>query len=325
MKWVIWICLGALIGNVARADEYELDMDAVTDAVNEWAGENLDENFLKALQAGDRAQVQQFLTNFQSQLQGDSVLDLAALKTAANTVLPLLEMHPETQPYAAWLATRLDYLEVAEELNLSARATTNALNTATNVAASLTNVPAAVVAVDTNPPIEIERQVWKKKLAARPLPKGAQALVEKLKPVFAEERIPPELIWIAEVESSFDSEAKSPIGAAGLFQLMPATAREYGLRRWPRDQRYQPVPSSRAAAKYLFALHRKFKDWPLAVAAYNAGAGNVQRLLDRQRARTFEEIAPKLPAETQMFVPKVEGVLLRREGKKLAELTTDKR
>ncbi|TAK98061.1 MAG: lytic transglycosylase domain-containing protein, partial [Verrucomicrobia bacterium] len=188
---------------------------------------------------------------------------------------------------------------------------------------ALTNVPPPALA-ETNPPIEIERQVWKRKLAARPLPKGAQELVEELKPVFVEEKIPPELIWIAEVESSFDPDARSPAGAAGLFQLMPGTAREYGLRRWPRDQRYQPVPSSRAAARYLFAMHKKFNDWPLAVAAYNAGAGHVQRLLDKHKARSFEEIAEKLPAETQMFVPKVEGVLLAREGKKLAELKTTK-
>ena len=134
------------------------------------------------------------------------------------------------------------------------------------------------------------------------------------------ERVPTELIWIAEVESSFDARARSPVGAAGLFQLMPATAKRYGLRGWPRDQRYQPEPSARAAAKYLKQLHGQFGDWPLAVAAYNAGEGTVQRLLDRYNTRSFDGIATHLPAETQMYVPKVEATLLRRGGVKLAQL-----
>ena len=142
----------------------------------------------------------------------------------------------------------------------------------------------------------------------------------KLKPVFAQERVPAELVWLAEVESAFDPRARSPVGAAGLFQLMPATAKRYGLRRWPWDQRYQPEPSARAAAQYLKQLHKQFGDWPLTVAAYNAGEGTVQKLLDRFNTRSFDRIATHLPAETQMFVPKVEATLMRREGVKLAKL-----
>ena len=102
-----------------------------------------------------------------------------------------------------------------------------------------------------------------------------------LKPVFADEQAPSELVWIAEVESSFDPQARSPAGAAGLFQLMPATARRFGLKTWPLDQRLNPEKSARAAAKYLDYLHGRFKDWRLALAAYNAGEGTVQKLLHR--------------------------------------------
>jgi membrane-bound lytic murein transglycosylase D len=124
------------------------------------------------------------------------------------------------------------------------------------------------------------------------------------------------------VESSFDPRARSPAGAAGLIQLMPATAKRYGLRTWPLDHRLRPDDSARAAAKYLDYLHTHFKDWRLALAAYNAGEGTVEKLLQKHKARTFDEIATHLPAETQMFVPRVEATLARREGLKLSQLRT---
>ena len=133
--------------------------------------------------------------------------------------------------------------------------------------------------------------------------------------------MPPEQVWIAEVESSFDPRVRSPAGAAGLFQLMPATAQRYGLHTaWPWDQRLAPEPSARAAAHYLRDLHGEFKDWRLALAAYNAGEGTVQTLLQRRKVHSFDAIATGLPAETQMYVPRVEATLLRREGLKLAAL-----
>src|SRR5213078_1255012 len=106
--------------------------------------------------------------------------------------------------------------------------------------------------------------------------------------------------------------ARSPAGAAGLFQLMPATARRYGLKTvWPRDERLQPEPSARAAAQYLQYLHLRFKDWRLALAAYNAGEGTVQELLTSQKTVSYDAIAARLPAETQMYVPKIEATLFR--------------
>jgi membrane-bound lytic murein transglycosylase D len=68
----------------------------------------------------------------------------------------------------------------------------------------------------------------------------------------------------------------------------------------------------------LHALHARFGDWPLALAAYNAGPGRVQRTLDKQRATTFAQIAPALPVETRMYVPKVLAVLQVRAGIMLA-------
>jgi membrane-bound lytic murein transglycosylase D len=79
-------------------------------------------------------------------------------------------------------------------------------------------------------------------------------------------------------------------------------------------------PAAHAAAKYLRQLHTQFGDWRLAVAAYNAGAGTVQRLLKRYDTKSFARIAPHLPAETQMYVPKVEATILHREGAELEKL-----
>jgi membrane-bound lytic murein transglycosylase D len=154
---------------------------------------------------------------------------------------------------------------------------------------------------------------WKKKIASRPAPKNASALVPRLKKVFRQEGVPPELVWLAEVESSMDPRASNPSGAAGLFQFMPATARQYGLRTGIFDERRNPEKSARAAARYLKALHGRFGSWPLALAGYNAGENRVQGLLDKHKASGFDQIAPDLPTETQMYVPKVYAVIAVRE------------
>ena len=86
---------------------------------------------------------------------------------------------------------------------------------------------------------------------------------------------------------------------------MPDTARELGLSTMLPDERTDPEKSAAASAEYLRQLHARFGDWPLAIAAYNAGGGRVSRALQKQKAKTFAEIAPTLSVETQMYVPKV--------------------
>ncbi len=282
-------------------------MDDLLDSAEQWAQENLDEDALRVLQNVDREKVRRFLADLQKQFQGEYVIDLAALRDNARTIVPILESYEETLPYALWLKSRLDYFDVADQLRLK--------------------IPPPKVEPGQppkpipNPAPKLEREVWVTRLTERPWPEGAKEYVTRLKPVFAAEKVPPELVWVAEVESSFDPRARSPVGAAGLFQLMPTTAQRYGLKTtWPFDQRLKAEPSARAAAQYLRYLHRHFKDWRLALAAYNAGEGTVQNLLTRQKARSFDEIASKLPAETQMYVPRIEATLLRREGLKLSQL-----
>lgn len=283
-----------------------ITLDDVMDSAQQWAKDNLDDNVLAALQNADQEKVRQFFETAQKDFQGEYVIDLAQLRDTARTVLPILENYEETAPYAAWLKTRMDYLDVASELRLRIPPP------------KLT--PGEPPPPPVNPPPQEVQEIWVKKVSARPVPEGAKPYVSRLKPIFSQQKVPSQLVWIAEVESSFDPNARSPVGAAGLFQLMPETARQYGLRTWPFDQRLQPEPSARAAATYLGKLHDKFKDWRLAIAAYNAGEGTVQNLLKRHKATTYDGIATHLPAETQMYVPKVEATLQKREGVTLAEL-----
>ncbi|MCA1809926.1 MAG: lytic transglycosylase domain-containing protein, partial [Lentisphaerae bacterium] len=160
--------------------------------------------------------------------------------------------------------------------------------------------------------------VWRSRIAGRRPPSNAERYVPLLKPLFQAEGVPDALVWLAEVESSFRPEARSPVGALGLYQFMPATAERFGLALKPRDERLQPEASARAAAQYLRLLHRRFQSWPLALAAYNAGEGRVGRLLKRHNADSFEGIVQHLPAETRMYVPKVRAVVLARENTDLA-------
>ena len=314
----------------AGAADAALDLPALLQSAEQWAYSNLDPRVLRVLAQVDRERVVKMLAELQQRFQGDYVVDLAALRQTAATLLPLLELHPETRPYAVWLKTRMDYFEMAEKFRVSippvvvtppkpaptppAPSPRPAPTPAPPVAA----VPAPAPRV--NPAPEIERRAWREELAKRPEPHGAKVVVRRLKAAFAAEKVPVQLVWLAEVESSMDPTARSPAGAAGLFQLMPATAKDMGLSLWPTDERLNPEKSARASARYLKHLYARFRNWHLVVAAYNAGEGTIQRALDRQHAKAFDRISPRLPAETQLYVPKVEATLLRREGVRLGEL-----
>ena len=292
---------------VARANDATVTLPEMIQGAQQWAQENLDTNVLNALPRVDDPAVQQFFRELQQRYQGDCVVDLAALRQTAQSVLPLLESSEETQPYAAWLKAQMDYLDVADEIRLTIPPPTIE-----------TNQPPQPV---PNPPPQAEREIWVRKVSGSPWPALAKEYVPELKPIFTAQKVPPVLVWVAEVESSFDRRALSPSGAAGLFQLMPGTAKRFGLSLWPRDQRYQPEPSATASAQYLKFLYDRFKDWRLALAAYDAGEGTVQKLLDRYKTSSYDGVAGHLPAETQMYVPRVEAVLLQREGANLEQLS----
>lgn len=95
--------------------------------------------------------------------------------------------------------------------------------------------------------------------------------------IFVEEGLPPELGRLPFVESSFDYTANSSVGAAGIWQFMPATAKSYMQVDNFRDERRDPIIASRAAARYLKNSYINLKDWPLAVTSYNHGLSGVMR------------------------------------------------
>ncbi|HEY3863708.1 MAG TPA: lytic transglycosylase domain-containing protein [Verrucomicrobiae bacterium] len=302
-----WLAAPVLVfAALARAQAQPLTLPDVARDAQQWARDNLDSNVLNALPQVDDKAAQQFYAEIQRRFQGEYVVDLAGLKQTARAVLPWLESNEDTKPLAAWLSSQMDYLDVADEFRLSIPPP-----------AVETNRPPPPRA---NPPPQVEREIWIKKVALRPWPASAKEYVTELKPIFTAQKVPPELVWVAEVESSFDRRAESPAGAAGLFQLMPDTAKRFGLSLWPRDQRYQPEPSAAASAQYFKYLFHHFHNWRLAMAAYNSGEGTVGKLLTRYKTRSYDDIAGHLPAETQMYVPRVEAVILRREGAKLEQL-----
>jgi membrane-bound lytic murein transglycosylase D len=124
--------------------------------------------------------------------------------------------------------------------------------------------------------------------------------------ILDEHELPRALAYLPVIESGYITSNVSRVGAYGMWQFMPATAREYGLRvDWWVDERADPERSTRAAARYLKDLHAKFEDWPLALASYNAGPGRVSRSLAANEAEDFWELSGKaaLPRETRGYVP----------------------
>ena len=128
-------------------------------------------------------------------------------------------------------------------------------------------------------------------------------LIEK---ALAEYHLPPALAYLPVIESAYIPTLTSRAGAHGIWQFMPETAREYGLRvDWWVDDRADPERSTRAAAAYLKDLYRQFNDWSLALAAYNAGPNRIRRAMTSTGATTFWELLEQtaVPRETRGYVP----------------------
>ena len=130
----------------------------------------------------------------------------------------------------------------------------------------------------------------------------------KVFPVFetalCEQGLPDELKYLAVAESMLRTHARSQVGALGLWQLMPATARQYGLRvNYRIDERLDLTRSSEAAARMLKDLYDQFGDWHLVVAAYNAGPARISRAVRYSGGvADFDRVRSHLPRETRNYV-----------------------
>ncbi len=117
--------------------------------------------------------------------------------------------------------------------------------------------------------------------------------------------LPKELKYLAVIESDLKSDALSAKGAFGPWQLMSATATEYGLEVDQfADDRADYTKSTHAAAKYLLSLYKDFHDWLLVIAAYNGGPGRVYNAIKKSGSRNFWNLQYYLPEESRNHVKK---------------------
>lgn len=121
----------------------------------------------------------------------------------------------------------------------------------------------------------------------------------------AKYNLPIELKYLAVIESGLRPQVKSRAGALGLWQFMYGTGRMFGLKENSYiDERMDPELATEAACQYLSKLYGIYNDWNLALAAYNAGPGNVNKAIRRSGNKlTYWEVRPFLPKETQGYVP----------------------
>lgn len=168
------------------------------------------------------------------------------------------------------------------------------------------------MAFDTNPAIEH----WINYYGATPVGRRtmtigivrSNAYLEMARTEFRSAGVPEDLVWLALVESVWNPRAVSPAAAGGIWQFIPATATDYGLRvQSGDDERANPLKQTRVAAAYLHDLYTIFGDWALAMAAYNSGEPRVMGAIVKNGRANFWDLYEKqlLPKETRNYVPKI--------------------
>jgi membrane-bound lytic murein transglycosylase D len=125
--------------------------------------------------------------------------------------------------------------------------------------------------------------------------------------------MPTELALLPIIESAFNPQAYSSANAAGMWQFVPGTGKDFNLKQnMFKDERRGVLASTDAALSYLQKLYGMFGDWQLALAAYNWGEGNVQKAIKKNQSlgkpTDFESLADLMPAETRNYVPKLQAV-----------------
>ena len=147
-----------------------------------------------------------------------------------------------------------------------------------------------------------------------------RAMIQK---VLEEEGVPAELYYLAMAESGFRPKARSHAYATGMWQFISSRGKQYGLRQDRYlDLRYDAETATRAAAKHLKDLHIEFKDWYLAMAAYNCGPNRVKSAIRRTGSRDFWTLSKRrvLPRETRNYVPIILAMTYVGKNQDLFEL-----
>jgi len=131
-----------------------------------------------------------------------------------------------------------------------------------------------------------------------------------MRPILEKAGLPQDLVYLAMIESGFSARAHSSANAAGFWQFIPSTGSSFDLEQsfW-KDDRRDFILSTQAAGRYLKHLHRRFGDWHLAWASYNAGPGRILRALRKYKESDFWSLIDNHPEsiakETRHYVPKI--------------------
>jgi membrane-bound lytic murein transglycosylase D len=156
---------------------------------------------------------------------------------------------------------------------------------------------------------EARRQQWRSLLVG---PRRGGRHLPTVRRMIQDAGLPPGLALLPAIESGYRPDARGPRGSAGLWQLSAATARSHGLTvSETRDDRLDVERSTTVAISLLGNLHERYGTWPLALAAYNAGEGRVDRARSDQPEATFWDLSAdrRLPPVTRRYVPKFLGLV----------------
>lgn len=126
----------------------------------------------------------------------------------------------------------------------------------------------------------------------------------QIKSILRENGIPEDFFYLAIAESELDNNVNSPVGAAGMWQFMKSTAKEYNLIVDNYvDQRRDPILATKAACQYLKDAYAKFGDWSLVMASYNSGIGGISKKLEEQKVTSYFDL--NLNEETSRYVYRI--------------------
>jgi len=183
------------------------------------------------------------------------------------------------------------------------------------LASAAWTMPSAAVQVNTGKPGDVSPFAKYEQISGVKYEPGQSSAAMRLmllrpvvEPILRSRGVPTDLAGVILVESGGRMSALSPKGARGLWQLMPDTARRYGLRvDAVQDDRLDLFRATDAAARYLHDLYAQFGDWKLALAAYNTGEGNVGWAILKAHTQDFDQLTNlrMLPLETRTYVPRV--------------------
>lgn len=191
------------------------------------------------------------------------------------------------------------------------------LNTGGAAAPDSVATPAFTTKITLNRHVSgfVETYLKKEERLLAQLKVKSKPLFQTIEKIFIQYDLPVQLKYLAVVESGLISKAKSGEGARGLWQLMPMTARELGLKvSGKTDERIHTYRSTVAAAKYLRKLYAEFGDWLLVLAAYNGGPGKVYAAMKKAGSKNFWALQRFLPAESRGHVKRFIGVHWFFEG-----------